>query len=78
MRPVAIRIKRMAPDCHIIVRTQYTTQFDEFKRMGADEIVQEDLEASLAIAGKLLHFLGQPEDEIKWHLEELRCGELKC
>lgn len=74
VRPVVMRIKHVAPGCYIIVRTKYTAQYDEFKRMGADDIVQEDLEASLAIAGRLLHFLGQPDEEIKKHLEELRCG----
>ena len=76
VRPVVVRIKQMAPRCHIIVRTKYTTQYDEFKRMGADDIVQEDMEASLAIAGRLLGFLGQPVEEIKRYLERLRLGEL--
>lgn len=72
VRPIMIRIKEQAPHCHIIVRARYVSQFDEFKRLGADEIILEDMEASLQIVTKLMDYLGSPHEKTLKQIEELR------
>jgi CPA2 family monovalent cation:H+ antiporter-2 len=46
--------RRMNPNAHIIVRSQFTDEFDTLRRLGADEIVDERQEAAKQISDRTL------------------------
>ncbi|MBI5746836.1 MAG: cation:proton antiporter [Nitrospirae bacterium] len=69
----AIQAARQAnPDIHIIVRTRYVNEVDELLRLGANEVVPEELETSLEIFDLVLRQYHIPRMKIAAKKEELR------
>ncbi len=69
----AIQAARQAnPSIHIIVRTRYVNEVDELLRLGANEVVPEELETSLEIFDLVLRQYHIPRMKIAAKKEELR------
>jgi CPA2 family monovalent cation:H+ antiporter-2 len=60
------------PKIHILVRTRYLLDVDDLRKLGADEIVPEELETSIEIFSRLLEHYGVPRNLIWQHVERLR------
>jgi len=63
------------PKLKIIVRARDTAHSDELKRLGADEIVPETLEASLQMAGLLLRATGAASESVGVRIDDIRRRE---
>ncbi len=50
--------KGMGNNLHIIVRTEYSTQIEDFYAKGANAVVSQDFEAAIGISSQALKFLG--------------------
>jgi CPA2 family monovalent cation:H+ antiporter-2 len=57
---------------HILVRTRYLKEVDHLDRLGADEIVPEELEASVEIFSRVLGQYLVPRERIEAFVAELR------
>lgn len=64
--------RRMSPNIHVIVRTRYVSEREELMRLGANEIIPEELETSLAIFARVLKRLGVPRGNIAVQVELMR------
>ncbi len=62
----------MAPHIHIIVRTRFMSDVAELRRMGADQVVPEEFETSVAIFIRVLERLGVPRGNILVESELIR------
>ncbi len=61
----AVRLTRdLAPNVHIIVRTQYMTEQAEFLELGADDVVPSEFETSIEIFRRTLRHLHVPPGNI--------------
>jgi CPA2 family monovalent cation:H+ antiporter-2 len=71
----AVRLCRaLAPGVFILVRTRYLSEIPELSARGADEVVAEEFETSLEIAGRALRRLGFPLPWVESETEEIRQG----
>ena len=57
--------RRLNPDIHIIARTRYVQEMAPLYRLGADEVIPEELEAAIEIFSAVLHRCGVPSDTIE-------------
>jgi len=64
--------RAMAPNLSILVRTQYVTEIDELYRLGADEVIPEEFEASVEVCNRLLRRVGIPGNLIARELRAIR------
>lgn len=62
----------MHPGLHILVRTRYLREVPHLDRLGADEIVPEELEASIEIFSRVLGQYLVPRERIETFVAELR------
>ncbi len=72
VRAVVLRLRETAPDMYIIVRARYATEMHELYKLGANEVVSEEFEASLHIVSLVLHHLGVPTDVADRSIDQLR------
>lgn len=68
--PVATRCivavaRAMNPGLRIIVRTRFVAEVDRLRRQGADDVVPEEFETSLALLGLVMQAYGVHEEEIE-------------
>jgi CPA2 family monovalent cation:H+ antiporter-2 len=70
-RAVALA-RRMAPKIHILARAKYLADTPELMRLGADQVVPEDLETSVEIFGRVLRQLHVPRGTIAVQQELIR------
>lgn len=69
----AVRLCRsLAPGLFILVRTRYLNEIPDLSALGADEIVAEEFETSLEIAGRALRRLGFSLPWVESETEEIR------
>ncbi len=69
----AIRAGReLNPDLYILARTRYRAELDYLRGLGADEVIPDELEASLQLSSYLLRRFGIAEGRIMQHLARLR------
>src|SRR5699024_1109283 len=71
-RNIIIAVRNITQSVHLLVRTKYVRQMDELKSLGADEVIPEELEASIEIFSRVLHNFLVPEDEIERFIEHIR------
>jgi CPA2 family monovalent cation:H+ antiporter-2 len=64
--------RSLNPHIHILVRTRYLLDVEDLRKLGADEIVPEELETSIEIFSRLLEHYGVPRNVIWDHVERLR------
>jgi CPA2 family monovalent cation:H+ antiporter-2 len=60
------------PTLHIVVRTRYVGAMDELRRSGANEVVPEEFETSLAIFSRVLRYYDIPSNAIAREIEAAR------
>lgn len=69
----AVQTARMlSGKLHILVRTRYLLDVEELRKLGADEIVPEELETSIEIFARLLDHYAVPRNLIWDYVESLR------
>jgi len=65
------------PDLPIYARARNRTHATQLLRLGASDVVPENLESSLQLAGRVLAGTGCPEDVINRHIDTQREAELQ-
>lgn len=71
-RQIVQRARSMNPDLHIVSRTRYIDEMKPLYELGADEVVPEELETSLAIFVRVLRKYMVPDEEIRGTVQGLR------
>jgi len=71
-RRVVRLCRSLAPGLFILARTRYLTEVSELASLGADEVVAEEFETSLEIAGRALRRLGFPLPWVEAETDEIR------
>jgi CPA2 family monovalent cation:H+ antiporter-2 len=64
--------RQLNPKLHILVRTRYMADVEDLRKLGADEIVPEELETSIEIFARLLSHYEVPRNLIWDFVERLR------
>ncbi|MCS7149805.1 MAG: cation:proton antiporter [Caldimicrobium sp.] len=70
--------RNLNPQIYIIVRTQFVREIDEILKLGADEVVPEEFEASIELFSKVLEFYQVPKNVINELLEGIRSGHYEA
>ncbi|HEY7113305.1 MAG TPA: cation:proton antiporter [Thermoanaerobaculia bacterium] len=64
--------RKLAAGIFVLARTRYLTEVPELSALGADEVVAEEFETSLEIAGRTLRRLGFPLPWVEAETDEIR------
>ncbi len=75
--PVAVRkvvkiAKELNPNIFIIARTKFVAEIDELLKLGADEVIPEEYEASIALFEKTLRYFKTPVNVINELVSNLK------
>jgi CPA2 family monovalent cation:H+ antiporter-2 len=68
-------IRRNWPKVRVFVRARDGAHSDELRRLGADHIIPETLEASLQLSGRVLSALGTPDEAVNSIINQFRENE---
>jgi CPA2 family monovalent cation:H+ antiporter-2 len=60
------------PELYIIVRTRYTTEVEDLKGLGANEVIPEEFETSIEIFARVLHHYHVPKNFIMGQIDRVR------
>ena len=71
-RRVVRLCRSLTPGIFLLVRTRYLTEVPELSALGADEVVAEEFETSLEIAGRTLRRLGFSLPWVEAETDEIR------
>jgi monovalent cation:H+ antiporter-2, CPA2 family len=71
-RRVVSLCRGLAPGVFLLARTRYLAEVAELSALGADEVVAEEFETSLEIAGRTLRRLGFPLPWVEAETDEIR------
>jgi len=71
-RRVVSLCRSLAPGLFILARTRYLAEVGDLSALGADEVVAEEFETSLEIAGRALRRLGFPLPWVEAETDEIR------
>lgn len=71
-RRVVKLCRTLAPGLFVLARTRYLSEVPELSALGADEVVAEEFETSLEIAGRTLRRLGFPLPWVEAETDEIR------
>ncbi len=71
-RRIAAQARRMNPRIHVIVRTRYILEMEPLYKLGVNEVIPEEFEASVEIFSRILSRYLIPEEEIHRFVEEIR------
>ena len=63
-RAAAQAARQLNPHLHIITRTRYVSEVDELRRLGANEIIPEELETSVEIVSRVLEEYQVPRNVV--------------
>jgi CPA2 family monovalent cation:H+ antiporter-2 len=69
---IARAVRQVNPDIYIIVRTRFVLEMEELFAAGADEVIPDEIEASLQLATSLLRRFKVPEGRILRTAAKLR------
>lgn len=64
--------RRIAPGVPVIMRARYLAERDELFRIGASEVIAEEVEGSVEMLSRLLRLLGIPRNLIETRIRETR------
>lgn len=64
--------KEINPHIYILARSQFVVEIEELLKLGANEVISEEFEASLELFVKILDYFQVPKNEILDLVEELR------
>src|SRR5687768_17261113 len=70
-RGVAVA-RHLSSHVRIVVRTRYVTEIEELRRLGADEVVPEELETSIEIFARVLRRYGVEVNRIRRLVDDVR------
>jgi monovalent cation:H+ antiporter-2, CPA2 family len=74
--PAALRIvdavKRVAPGVPVLMRARYLKEADALKALGAQDVVAEEVEASIELLARVLRLLQTPRNVIEARVKEAR------
>lgn len=70
-RGVAVA-RHLSASVRIVVRTRYVSEIEELRRLGADEVVPEELETSVEIFARVLRRYGVAANRIRRLVDEVR------
>jgi CPA2 family monovalent cation:H+ antiporter-2 len=70
-RGVAVA-RHLSDRVRIVVRTRYVSEIDELRRLGADEVVPEELETSIEIFARVLRRYGVEVNPIRRLVDDVR------
>ena len=69
----SVRVAReLAPHVEILVRTEYLTEVDELKGLGADEVIPAEFETALALFERVLDIYDVPEATVDGLVDTMR------
>ncbi|GAA4387158.1 cation:proton antiporter [Hymenobacter koreensis] len=71
-RRVVVALRRLNPQACIFVRTRYIAEIEELRRLGATEVIPEELETSIEIFSRVLAKYLVPMHDIDQLIKELR------
>jgi CPA2 family monovalent cation:H+ antiporter-2 len=71
-KDIIITVRSITQSIYLLVRTKYVSEMNELKATGADEVIPEELEASVEIFSRILHNFLVPEDKIINFVETIR------
>lgn len=71
-RRVVEVVRRLRPNVHIIVRVRYVGELEQLRDLGANEVVPEEFEASMAIFSRVLEKYLVPSTDIERYVREAR------
>ncbi|MCL5736381.1 MAG: cation:proton antiporter [Actinobacteria bacterium] len=72
-RSIVSRLRRLSPALHIIARTRFLAEVEQLYALGADVVVPEEFETSLAIFSQTLQRFAMPTEEIEHWIRRFRC-----
>jgi CPA2 family monovalent cation:H+ antiporter-2 len=71
-RAIVATARRLSPDVTLVVRTRYALNVDPLYELGADEVVVEEYESALELAGRVLGCFGASVEEVEREKQTLR------
>ncbi|MEL6161033.1 MAG: cation:proton antiporter [Cyanobacteria bacterium J06623_5] len=71
------RARAIAPRLDIIARAHTTKELDQLSQLGAQEVVQPEFEAALALCTHLLATLGQIDDQLDTTMAKIRANHYR-
>lgn len=71
-RRVIMNIRSLSHTTHVIVRTRFLKEMDEYYRLGANEVIPEEFETSIEIFTRMLNKYLVPQDEIEDFILDIR------
>src|SRR5690606_32959777 len=74
---IVSNIRHISQSVHIIVRTRYINEIDDLLAIGADEVIPEEFETSIAIFTIVLQNFLVPVDEIENLINSIRTDNYK-
>lgn len=74
LRRAVTTARHLAPDLHIIVRTPGVDDVEELDRLGADEVIAEELETSIELVTRVLRRYHVPRNVVDAEVRVLRAG----
>ncbi|MGC1306273.1 MAG: cation:proton antiporter [Phormidesmis sp.] len=76
-RLLLIRARAIAPHLDIIARAHTTPELDQLSQLGAQEVVQPEFEAALALSVHLLGTLGEIDDQLGVTIARIRANHYR-
>lgn len=71
-RQVVATARALSPELRIIVRTRFVAETDDLYKLGADQVVPEEFETSLELAGKVMSIYGAPSRVVSEEKNSIR------
>jgi len=71
-RRVVELARRLAPEAYILVRTRYLREVEPLSRLGADEVIADELEVSIEVFSRVLARMLVPRERIKQLIGDVR------
>ncbi len=69
----SVRMAReLAPQLRILARTEYVSEVDELRALGADEVIPEEFETALSIFDRVLDMYGVPAETVAELVGQMR------
>lgn len=69
---VVDRVKRVAPDASVLMRTRYLAERDTLIRLGARDVVAEEVEGAIEILSRMLRAIETPRNLINERISAVR------
>jgi CPA2 family monovalent cation:H+ antiporter-2 len=71
-RQMVVSARALNPALNIIVRTRFLSEVEDLYQLGADQVVPEEFETSLELAGKVMSIYGAPSRVVSEEKNSIR------